>query len=310
MSHKENEVFNLPPKNSPVVVGIGEILWDILPEGRRLGGAPANFVFQAQSLGAEGYIVSRIGNDKLGEEISFELNSSGLSSRYISRDPVHPTGTVSVSLDAKGVPKFTIHENVAWDFLEITTDILSLASLADAACFGSLAQRSEICRKTILNFLEKTKKDCLRVFDINLRQSFYSEEIIAHLLNHSTILKLNLEEMAILAEMFSLECNETKILDSLLRQFSLELIALTMGEKGSRLYAAHGESYHPGFSVPVVDTVGAGDAFTAALVMGILEAKPLRQINEDANRLASFVCTQSGAWVEINKKNQIPKEEQ
>jgi len=292
----------LDQESSPLIVGIGEILWDILPEERSLGGAPSNFVFQAQSLGAEGYIVSRIGTDALGEEISFEMSSSGLNSRYISKDPVHPTGTVSVSLDTKGVPTFTIHENVAWDYLETTPEILKLAARADAVCFGSLAQRSKVTRNAVQKFLDNTKKDCLRVLDINLRQSYYSKETIAHLLNGSTILKLNLEEMAILAKMFDLGGQETEILDSLLSRFPLDLIALTRGEKGSRLFSRRAESFHPGFSVPVVDTVGAGDAFTAALVMGILEGKPLRQINEEANRLASLVCTQSGAWVEIHEK--------
>jgi fructokinase len=301
MCHKVQNRLIPDQERGPLIVGLGEILWDILPQGHRLGGAPANFVFQARSLGAEGYIVSRVGKDQLGEEILSQLKSLGLSPLGVTVDTVHPTGIVSVSLDDKGVPKFTIHENAAWDHLAMTPEILNLASRAEAVCFGSLAQRSKVSGKAIFNFIEKTKKDCLRILDINLRQPYYSEDIIAPLLNHSTILKLNLEEMVILAEMFGLESDETKILDSLLRQFSLKLIALTMGEKGSRLYATHGESYHPGFSVPVVDTVGAGDAFTAALVMGVLKGEPLAKINEEANRMASLVCTQSGAWTDKPK---------
>jgi fructokinase len=230
-----------------------------------------------------------------------QFEAHGLEKRFIQVDPIHPTGTVTVNLDQEGNPHFTIPENVAWDYLETTPDLLDLAGRADAVCFGSLAQRSRVSRNTVQKFLDSTKKDCLRFLDINLRQSYYNKATIAHLLNGSTILKLNLEEMAILAKMFDLEGKETEILDSLLARFPLDLIALTKGEKGSRLFSRHEESTHPGFSVPVVDTVGAGDAFTAALVMGILEGKPLRQINEEANRLASLVCTQSGAWVEIHK---------
>mgnify|MGYP001136889657 CR=1 FL=1 len=303
MSLKEHKELIPGQKIRPVIVGIGEILWDILPEGRRLGGAPGNFVYHGQTLGAEGYIVSRVGKDQLGEEILSQIKSFGLSPLCISTDIVHPTGTVSVSLDAKGIPKFTIHENVAWDYLETTPEILNLASRADAVCFGSLAQRLKVSRRTILNFLEKTKNDCLRVFDINLRQSYYSEEIITRLLSHSTILKLNGEEMAILAKMFGLKGGETAILDSLVNRFTLDLVALTKGEKGSRLFSRSAESTHPGFSVHVVDTVGAGDAFTAALVMGVLRGKPLDEINREANRMASFVCTQSGAWTENPRAN-------
>jgi fructokinase len=271
-------------------------LWDIFPQGRRLGGAPANFVFQAQSLGAEGYIVSRVGSDKLGLEIISQLEVYCLEKNFIQIDPSPSTGTVTVNLDEEGKPSFIIHENAAWDFIEFDPSLADLASRADAVCFGSLCQRSLVSQKTIGNFLESTRADCLRVLDINLREPFYSKNIIVSLLERCNVLKLNDEELKTLAELLSARGRESDILARLTEQFSLDFIALTKGSKGSLLFARGVQSVHPGFSVKVEDTIGAGDAFTAALVMGILQRKRLDLINEEANRLASIVCTQKGAW--------------
>jgi fructokinase len=288
--------LSLGQKSSPVVVGIGEILWDLLPGGKQLGGAPANFVYQAKALGAEGYIVSRIGKDKLGTEILSQLEAYGLAKSLIQVDRIHPTGIVTVHLDQEGKPRFIIHENAAWDFIEFDPSLADLTSRADAVCFGSLCQRSLVSQKTIRNFLESTRADCLRVLDINLREPFYSKNIIVSLLEKCNVLKLNDEELKTLAELLSARGRESDILARLTEQFSLELIALTKGSEGSLLFARGVQSVHHGFSVKVEDTVGAGDAFTAALVLGILQRKELDRINEEANRLASFVCTQKGAW--------------
>lgn len=284
-----------------VIIGIGEILWDLLPTGKRLGGAPANVVFHAYDLGAEAYIVSRVGNDPFGEKIMSNLKSLGLSRRYISIDKTHPTGSVSVSLDSKGIPCYIIHENVAWDYIAFSQELSELASLADAVCYGSLGQRSKRSRDAIRRFLRQSRKDCLRVFDINLRKPYYSKEVIVYLLKRSSVLKINNKELSGVAQLLSIQGDETEILEVLLERYSIDLIALTRGERGSRLFSSERESVHSGYPVKVKDTVGAGDSFTAALMLGLLEGHDLDRINENANRLASIVCTQDGAWSKMNR---------
>ncbi|UCE40088.1 MAG: carbohydrate kinase [Candidatus Aminicenantes bacterium] len=283
-----------------VIVGIGEILWDLLPTGKRLGGAPANVVFHVHNLGAEGYIVSRVGNDPFGEKIMSNLKSLGLSRRYISIDKTRPTGSVSVSLDSKGIPCYIIHDDVAWDYIAFSQGLSKLASLADAVCYGSLGQRSKRSQDTIRRFLRHSRKSCLRIFDINLRHPYYSKAIIAYLLKLSNVLKINEEELSVVAQLLSIQGGETKILQVLLERFSLDLVALTRGERGSLLFSQGRESVHPGYPVEVKDTVGAGDSFTAALMLGLLEGHDLDRINENANRLASNVCTQDGAWSKLS----------
>lgn len=282
-------------KNNFTLVGIGEILWDMLPDGKQLGGAPANFAYHAQALGGRGIVVSCIGDDELGREIIRQLRELGLDRRYITVDKNYPTGTVEVQLDKKGVPNFTIHENVAWDFIPLNPDLLNLARRTDAVCFGSLCQRSEKSRKTIQSFLTATRPDCLRVFDINLRQRYFDQEIIQTMLGLSNVLKLNDDELKVVANFLSINGSETDILSRLTERYSLQLIALTRGTSGSRLYAQGENSNHPGFPAKVVDTVGAGDSFTAAMTLGLLHGKALDRINEYANRVASFVCSKSGA---------------
>ncbi|MHC4292532.1 MAG: carbohydrate kinase family protein [Planctomycetota bacterium] len=278
------------------LVGLGEILWDLLPEGKQLGGAPANFAYHAQALGGKGVVVSCIGDDDLGKEITGILTNLGLEQRHIAVDTDHPTGTVTVELDDKGVPNFTIHTDVAWDFIPSNPDLLELASKADAVCFGSLCQRSDVSRQTVGDFLQATRPDCLRVFDINIRQHYYSKDIVQNMLEISNVLKLNDDELPIVAELLDITGSETEVLASLVDKFNLKLVVLTKGDKGSRLYSKDEDSENPGIAVEkIADTVGAGDAFTAAVAFGVLLGKGLDDINEHANKVAAFVCSQNGA---------------
>ncbi len=282
-------------KDTFTIIGLGEILWDLLPGGKQLGGAPANFAFHAQSLGAESYVVSAVGDDTFGNEILDLLKQLGLNTRYIRIDRDHPTGTVSVELDAEGTPNFTIHEDVAWDYIPLSDEVLQLASQTDAVCYGSLAQRSRVSRTTILNFIRATPEACLRIYDVNLRQAFYSKDIIQETLELSNVLKLNDEELPRVAEMCSVSGNETQMLRQFLTTYNLKLIALTRGKNGSRLVTRDADSTVGGKILPVADSVGAGDAFTAALVMGTIKRLPIRTIHYQADLLASYVCTQKGA---------------
>jgi fructokinase len=290
--------------NTYTLVGLGEILWDLLPEGKQMGGAPANFAYHAQALGGNGVVVSCIGDDDLGKEITEILTNLGLEQRYIAVDKDHPTGTVTVELDDKGVPNFTIHTDVAWDFIPSSPDLLELASKADAVCFGSLCQRSDVSRQTVRDFLQATRPECLRVFDINIRQHYYSKDIVQNMLEISNILKLNDDELPIVAELLGIEGSETEILSSLVDKFELQLVVLTKGDKGSRLYSKDNDSEHPGITPEkIADTVGAGDAFTAAVAFGVLLGKDLDEINEHANKVASFVCSQNGATPNVPGSN-------
>jgi len=283
-------------ENTFTLVGLGEILWDILPEDKQLGGAPANFAYHAQSLGAKGVVASCVGDDDPGREILGCLDKLSLDRQYISIDRDHPTGTVTVELDENGNPNFTIHENVAWDFIPLNEDLLDLAAETDAVCFGSLCQRSDVSRKTVQKFLQATKPDCIRVFDINIRQSYYSREIIDTMLKLSNVLKLNDEELLLVSKILEIKGSESEILAQVSRGYELRLIVLTKGPKGSRLYTQGKDSTCKGIPpAKIVDTVGAGDAFTAAVTLGFLKGNDLDQINKHANRVASFVCSQSGA---------------
>ncbi len=277
------------------LAGIGELLWDIFPTGRELGGAPANFAYHASALGGEGLIVSCVGSDHLGDEILERLSTLSLSYKYVASDPEHPTGTVSVKVRAEGNPSFTIEENVAWDFIPKSQQLMELAKRVNAVTFGTLAQRSEISRDTIRAFIRKIPLSILRILDLNLRQAFYSREIIEWSLEACNVLKVNEEELQVLAHLLSMEGDELQLLCELSRRFNLELIALTRGAKGSLLYSQEQISVHEGYKTEVVDTVGSGDAFTAALALGMLSGSALRTINDYANRVASFVCSKRGA---------------
>ena len=279
-----------------ILVGLGEILWDMLPKGKQLGGAPANFAYHAQALGGKGYVVSCVGNDELGAEILSVVEDIGLDKQYIAVDENHPTGTVTIELDNEGKPNYVIHENVAWDFIPSNSGLMELATAIDCVCFGSLCQRSPISRKTVRDFLAATGSDCIRLFDINIRQSYYSRDVIHTMLQLSNVLKLNDEELPTVARLLNIDGSETEILTQLTRRYPLSLIALTKGAGGSRLYTSGSDSVSEGVqSEKIADTVGAGDSFAAAVAIGLLKGHDLDQINAHANRIASFVCSQSGA---------------
>jgi fructokinase len=278
-----------------VIVGLGEILWDMLPDGKQLGGAPTNFAYHARALGAQSAVVSCVGDDPLGREILDRLQALAPEHRYVAVDKSHPTGTVTVELDEDGQPDYTIHEDVAWDFIPSDSGLSDLATRADAVCFGSLAQRSPVSRAAIQEFLAATGPDCIRVFDINLRQSYFSGEVVKAMLGSATVLKLNDEELPVLADLLGLTGPQDDTLLKLTQKYQLRMVAVTRGINGSRLYAQGQTCDHPGFAADVADTVGAGDAFAAAITLGLLHDRGLEQISEFANRLASFVCSQSGA---------------
>jgi fructokinase len=287
---------------SVIVVAIGEILWDEFPSGKRMGGAPANFIHHVRELGGNQFqplLVSAVGDDPSGREILQNWNERGLSAKYLAVDPKHSTGSVGVAVAAEGKPVYEIRRNVAWDFLPGEPTLRGLAEQADAICFGTLAQRAPQSRKAIRKFLAKAKPGALRILDLNLRAPFASEEIVTESLPLADVLKVNAEELLQLADWYALSGDAEAVAQALLRRTELRLIALTRGADGSALYAPAEKSVRPGVPVAVVDTVGAGDAFTAALAIGMLRGFPLDKINENAIRAAAFVCTQSGAMPEI-----------
>jgi fructokinase len=277
------------------VIGIGEILWDLLPSGKQLGGAPANFAWHARAFGARSRIISRIGRDPLGVEILQRLQSLGLPAADIQVDPSAPTGTVSVTLSPDGQPCFTIHENVAWDRLALEKAALAAAAEADAVSFGTLAQRSEPARSTIQALLSAVPAGALRILDLNLRQHYFSRDIIETSLRLANIVKLNDSEWPVLAEMLALRGNLRQQIEELARQRAQRLVCLTRGGRGSLLYSEGQWAEDPGEPVAVKDTVGAGDAFTAALAMGLLAGQSLDAINRRANQIARRVCACEGA---------------
>jgi fructokinase len=280
-----------------VVVGLGELLWDLFPAGKQLGGAPANFAYITSLLGDEGLPASRLGNDTLGAEAMHRLAELGLSTEFIQQDSDHPTGTVKVEVDRAGQPRFEISEFVAWDFLDWTPQWQALAQRTDAVCFSTLAQRSEPSRVTMRSFLLATRSSAVRVCDVNLRQHFFTRQVVEESMKLATVVKLNHEELPRVMRLFELEHrNEEDSARHLLSSYDLNLLCVTRGNGGSLLISNNeSESHeHPGFKVHVADTVGAGDAFTAALVHGYLRGQSLAQINERANRVGAWVASQAG----------------
>ncbi|HXZ80256.1 MAG TPA: carbohydrate kinase [Terriglobales bacterium] len=277
------------------VVGLGEVLWDMLPGGKQLGGAPTNFAYAANLLGDNSIVASRVGNDALGAEIQKKLELLGVNCTYLQQDEIHPTGTVEVALDASGQPQFTIAVNVAWDFLEWTSQWQKLAEHADVVCFGSLAQRSSLSQQTIRRFLEATRKEARRVYDVNLRQHFYDSQVLHESMRRAHVVKLNEHELPQVAAMLGVEGgSEESSARRLLEKYALKLVCVTKGADGSLLVARSGFARHPGFKVRVSDTVGAGDAFTACLAHYYVRGASLEEINDAANRLASWVASQPG----------------
>ena len=278
------------------VVGMGEALFDCLPEGKKIGGAPANFAYHALQQGFNSRVVSAIGNDEDGDELLRIFAANNLQG-IIERVP-YPTGTVQVTLDAAGVPQYDIKQGVAWDNIPWTPALETLSKQADAVCFGSLAQRSETSRGTILRFLDAMPDDDnhLKIFDINLRQQFYSEEVLVESLKRCNVLKINDEELEIVSKMFDFADIDFK--DKcwlILGKYNLKMLILTCGTDGSYVFAQGKVSYQPTPKVTVADTVGAGDSFTGSFTAAILAGKPIPEAHELAVKVSAYVCTQSGA---------------
>ncbi len=278
------------------VVGVGELLWDLFPEGKQLGGAPANFAYMTSLLGDEGLVASRVGNDALGRSAARRLQRLGLKSSYLQLDALHRTGTVKVQVDPAGQPTFEIAESVAWDFFQWTTEWDHLAEQADAVCFGSLAQRSPRSRATIRAFLQAVGRRTVRVFDVNLRQAFYSAETLDESLLLTDIVKLNRDELPVVVKLLGHPFEDEERAARWLRNtYHLKLACVTRGAMGSLLVSEKETSKHPGCKVRVVDTVGSGDAFNAALVYHYLRRASLSTLNEAANRMGAWVAGQTGA---------------
>ena len=281
-----------------LVVGLGEVLWDMLPEGRKIGGAPVNFAYHAGQFGIDTMAVSAIGNDKLGEDTIAEMNGKHLN--HIFPSVPYPTGSVQVSLDEKGVPAYDIKENVAWDNIPFTNEIESVARNCQAVCFGSLAQRNAVSRNTIRKFIESTPSGCIRIFDINLRQNFYTSNVIRDSLEHCNILKINDEEIMLVSRMFNYDSsNIENVCHTIMEDFSLEMVILTCGTKGSYIFTKGGVSFMPTPKVNVADTVGAGDSFTGSFCAAILRGLPVAEAHKKAVEVSAYVCTQNGAMPEI-----------
>ena len=283
-----------------IVVGMGEALWDVLPEGKKIGGAPANFAYHVSQFGLNSKVVSAVGEDKLGAEILENLQAKKLKMQ-IETVP-YPTGTVQVELDAEGVPCYDIKEGVAWDNIPYTKDLDELAHQACAVCFGSLAQRSVVSRNTINAFLDAMPHDAnvLKIFDINLRQSFYTKEILCNSFKRCNILKINDEELVTVSRMFGYPGIDLQ--DKcwiLLGKYNLKMLILTCGVNGSYVFTPGEMSFVETPKVEVADTVGAGDSFTAAFVAAILSGKTVREAHELAVETSAYICTQNGAMPEL-----------
>jgi fructokinase len=282
-------------KNDFAIVGLGELLWDLFPDGPRFGGAPVNFACHAAALGAHVHVVTSVGSDTLGREALRALASHGVKTDAVAICDEAPTGTVQVTVDAAGKATFTFAPDVAWDHLQWSEGLARLAATCDAVCFGSLAQRSAESRQTVQRFVGATRAVASRVFDINLRPPFYGEEVIHESLKLANVLKLNDDELPILAATCGASGSDTEVLVQLAHRFDLQVVALTRGPKGAILLCGGEISEAPGVPVAVKDTVGAGDAFTAALVLGLLRNDPLDEINRRACAIAAYVCSQAGA---------------
>ncbi len=283
-----------------VIVGMGEVLWDMLPEGKKIGGAPANFAYHVSQYGFDGYVVSAVGDDKLGNEILESFNNRRLN--YLIQRVPYPTGMVQIELDETGIPCYEIKENVAWDNIPFTVDLEKLAKKTRAVCFGSLAQRNTVSRETINRFLDVMSDAAgqYRVFDVNLRQGFYDKEILCNSMKRCNILKINDEELIAVSRMF--EYPGIDLEDkcrALLSEYGLEILILTCGVNGSYVFTRENVSFVNTPKIEVADTVGAGDSFTATFISAILKGKSIREAHELAVEVSAYVCTQNGAMPEL-----------
>ncbi len=281
-----------------VIAGLGEALWDCLPDGSKLGGAPANFAYHASQFGNDAYAISAIGNDALGDQTLKEFDEKHL--KYVMPRVDYPTGTVQVELDEEGIPTYDIKQNVAWDNIPFTPEIENVAKHCGCVCFGSLAQRNKISRDTIHRFLDTTPMSCLKIFDINLRQNFYTKEIIQESLKACDILKINDEELVTIGRLFGypgLDIENKCYL--ILGKYNLKMLVLTCGTNGSYVFAPGVKSYQPTPKVEVDDTVGAGDSFTGSFASAILAGMPIKDAHKLAVEVSAFVCTQPGAMPKL-----------
>lgn len=288
------------------VVSIGEVLWDLLPSGAQLGGAPANLAAHAAGLGASAALISRVGADDLGTQARAQLAARGVDVSAVSTDPTAPTGTVGVDLDASGQPRFTIHQPAAWDFLQASPEAMATVSGAHALCFGTLAQRHPIARDALRTLVSAAGSSPLILCDVNLRAPFCDPEVIEWSLRAAGIVKLNETELPFLADRLSLGADTDSQVRGLAEAFALDTVILTLGANGCRVWHREIWSAEPGRSVAVKDTVGAGDSFTAAFLMGQLRAWPMPDILRRATEIAAYVCTQAGAIPELPEKLVAP----
>lgn len=282
-------------KDKPVVVGIGELLWDILPSGRTVGGAPVNFVYHATQAGAEGHAITAVGNDASGTEILHELDKKNI--RYLAARNAHPTGTVQVMLN-QGSPSYSITEKVAWDYLELSADTIDLAERADAVCFGTLAQRLPVSRETVQTLMSFGSEEAYRIFDMNIRSHYYSKEIIRDSLKLSNVVKMNVQELMLLCDLLDIKGTEEDVAHWLLYRYPMRIVIITAGSSHSTVYTKNGCSRIPTPAVSVVDEVGAGDAFTGSFITRLLLGESVEEAHRAAVGTAAFVCTRAGAWPE------------
>jgi len=288
-------MFNNKTSKRPLcVIGLGEILWDLLPSGKVLGGAPGNVALTAKQLGMHGMIVSAVGDDPDGAEILEIMDRNGVDRSGIRKVKGVPTGVVDVVLDSAGIPTFSIRQPAAWDAIVFDDELKRVAQSADAVVFSTLAQRNSCSRTGITDFLRAVRPDCLRVLDVNLRPPFVSESIIVESMNLADVVKFNETELPAVARMLGLAGDVSTLLQEIRSRFDLDLVVLTLGDKGSRMISSSYDVSHPGFKAKVVDTVGAGDSFIAVVTAGLLTGFDLNRIQDLANRVAAFVCTQAG----------------
>lgn len=279
----------------PLVIGIGELLWDLLPEGPQMGGAPANFACHASALGMSAGVISAVGTDELGSDLLARLEALEVRTEGVAVHADFPTGTVGVDLDGSGQPSYTIHAGSAWDHLVAGPQQLALAAQADAVCFGTLAQRDENSRVALRRLVGATPREALRVLDLNLRAPFFTDETLIASLEMANVLKLNEGELKVICRLLGCSGNVREVFGKLVERFELRWIAYTRGAEGSVLFDGVEWCEHVGCEVRACDTVGAGDSFTAAVVTGLLRGWPLAEISGAANEVAAFVCSQAGA---------------
>jgi fructokinase len=284
------------------IAGIGEALWDLFPEGAKLGGAPANFAFHTSQFGLPAIAISSLGNDELGDKAEAEFQSKGLE--YLMPRIEKPTGVVNVTLDNDGVPSYEICEGVAWDNIPFTDEIAEVAKNCQAVCWGTLSQRAQQSRETINKFIDSTPEDCIKIFDINLRQKFYSKEIIEESLCRCNILKINDEEIVEVCRLIGIEMPTQRMMAlRLMERYEIDMLILTCGTEGSYIYCMDGtESFLPTPKVKVADTVGAGDSFTGAFIAALLCGKEVKKAHALAVEVSAYVCTQNGAMPELPEK--------